>query len=453
MTRATASVISDEQKQALVQDLIECKAKLLDQSKVMKQLKEAHEVQLVAVSRQLLELECGLRKRERELCAILQQRDRVIREQSHIIRFLTKKTGTKRRDIRSLADEAAAKIPQWTDQAVDTAKLAKVTSGGMKPDSAGNSVSQTTKSICKQQAKSGTATTTRAGVANTSSEVTLTSILESESENDSAVILDDLASPTSKSSSSGCVSRSVSDVMSSETELEKVKDSSPFESPNYRGFLLRHGSYERYKIRSRMQQLHQQQHPHDFPTSAASTGVQKYSNQVTANATLPRNRKKVHKSEQRELDRRQNFGNFSKSATDLSSPMTKNASTTVIVINDSSNVISGLSGGLSSSSLVGGGGGSSNETTTGPCKSNNSHRTVTKPRDVKNKSNNRTKMVLKTTTTTMTASTTTSVASPPNSKSPSPPMFVTSDKFIQQSGSVYCSLYGIDMSEDEVSYA
>ena len=240
--------------------------------------------------------------------------------------------------------------------------------------------------------------------------------------------------------------------MSSETELEKVKDSSPFESPNYRGFLLRHGSYERYKIRSRMQQLHQQQHPHDFPTSAASTVVQKYSNQVTANATLPRNRKKVHKSEQRELDRRQNFGNFSKSATDLSSPMTKNASTTVIVINDSSNVISGLSGGLSSSSLVGGGGGS-NETTTGPCKSNNSHRTVTKPRDVKNKSNNRTKMVLKTTTTTMTASTTTSVASPPNSKSPSPPMFVTSDKFIQQSGSVYCSLYGIDMSEDEVSYA
>ena len=53
MTRA-AAVISDEQKQALVHDLIECKAKLFDQSKAMKQLKEAHEVQLVAVSRQLL---------------------------------------------------------------------------------------------------------------------------------------------------------------------------------------------------------------------------------------------------------------------------------------------------------------------------------------------------------------------------------------------------------------
>ena len=63
----------------------------------------------------------------------------------------------------------------------------------------------------------------------------------------------------------------------------------------------------------------------------------------------------------------------------------------------------------------------------------NSHRSVTKPRDVKNKSN-RTKMILK--------------MSPPNSKSPSPPMIVPTDKFIQQSGSVYCSLYG-DMSEDD----
>ena len=104
----------------------------------MKQLKEAHEVQLVAVSRQLLELECGLRKRERELCAILQQRDRVIREQSHIIRFLTKKTGkTKTKAIRSLADEAAAKIPQWSSSSTSSSssdktpfdKAAKVVKG------------------------------------------------------------------------------------------------------------------------------------------------------------------------------------------------------------------------------------------------------------------------------------------------------------------------------------
>ena len=224
------SRISDDQKQILVQDLIECRSKLFQQSKAMKQLKEAHEVQLVALSRQLLELECGLRKRERELCSILKQRDGVIREQSHIIRFLTKKTGTKRRDILSLADEAVAKIPQIFPE---------------------------TKKMTKSK-----------------SEVALTSILESESENDSAVILDDLASPTSKSSSN--VSRSVSDVMSS-PELEEKSppdhSSTPFASPNYRGFLLRHGSYERYKIRSRMNQIHHHHHPDG-----------QYSAQVTANA-------------------------------------------------------------------------------------------------------------------------------------------------------------------------
>ena len=97
------------------------------------------------------------------------------------------------------------------------------------------------------------------------SEITLTSILESESENDSAVILDELASPTSTASKS--VSRSVSDVMSSEPELvinagDKNSPISGSGGSNYRGFLLRHGSYERYKIRSRMQHLQQNHHQH-----------------------------------------------------------------------------------------------------------------------------------------------------------------------------------------------
>jgi hypothetical protein len=67
------------------------------------------------------------------------------------------------------------------------------------------------------------------------------------------------------------------------------------------------------------------------------------------------------------------------------------------------------------------------------------YRNVTKPRDVKNKSN-RTKMILKMN------------SSPTNSKSPSPPILITStDKFVQQSGSVYCSLFGDDLmiSDDE----
>ena len=117
------------------------------------------------------------------------------------------------------------------------------------------------------------------------SEITLTSILESESENDSAVILDELASPTSASKS---VSRSVSDVMSSEPELVNDKNS-PFASSNYRGFLLRHGSYERYKIRSRMQQL--QNHQHHQQHGGHSHHRAEYA-QIAANATLPRNKKK-----------------------------------------------------------------------------------------------------------------------------------------------------------------
>ena len=152
-----AGALDEEQRQVLVEDWITCKNQLLEQSRTMKQLKEAHEVQLVSLSRQLLELECGLRKRERELCSILKQRDQVIREQNGIIQFLTKKTGNKgSTDIVSLADEAAAKIPQWNNAD-----------------------------------KKETGVTESAS----SNEVALASILESESENDSAVIIDDLSSP------------------------------------------------------------------------------------------------------------------------------------------------------------------------------------------------------------------------------------------------------------------
>ena len=159
----------------------------------MKKLKEAHEAQLVALSRQLLELECGLRKRERELCADLQQRDRVIREQAHIIQFLTKKTGTKRSDILTLADEAVAKIPQWNQNNAEQ--------GEGKTSNSDNKDKRPPVLITKAK-----------------SEITLTSILESESENDSAIILDDMASPTSTASKS--VSRSVSDVMSAASSAE-----------------------------------------------------------------------------------------------------------------------------------------------------------------------------------------------------------------------------------------
>ena len=445
----------------------------------------------------LLELECGLRKRERELVSILQQRDRKIMEQSHIIRFLTKKTGKTKTKIRSLADEAAAKIPQWSSTATAAAAVDHIlekTKGGNAAKAVtphqpvggggGSAVTQITPGSSKSNSKKPVETS--------SAEVTLSSIMESEeSENDSAVILDELASPTSKSSSSGCVSRSVSDVMSSEAELEKTNlpEISPFASPNYRGFLLRHGSYERYKIRSRMQQISHAGQPHHDPNAAQDTTskeiYQEYSNQVTANATLPRNRKqKNRKAEQRELlDSRQT----SLSAQDLSQSVTKapnisNAAigngngvagtgntTTVIVINgcnnNNSNIKSSQNGQINAINSANSNNNNTNiEASSTHCKAaSNSHRTVTKPRDVKNKSNNRTsKMQILKTTTTSTTMTTTVRQLPDDCKPPSPPpmgshlgspMIVTSDKFIQQSGSVYCSLYGIDMSEDELSYA
>lgn len=445
----------------------------------------------------LLELECGLRKRERELVSILQQRDRKIMEQSHIIRFLTKKTGKTKTKIRSLADEAAAKIPQWSSTATAAAAVDHI----LEKTKGGNAAKAVTPhqpvgggggSAVTQITPGGSKSNSKKPVETSSAEVTLSSIMESEeSENDSAVILDELASPTSKSSSSGCVSRSVSDVMSSEAELEKTNlpEISPFASPNYRGFLLRHGSYERYKIRSRMQQISHAGQPHHDPNAAQDTTskeiYQEYSNQVTANATLPRNRKqKNRKAEQRELlDSRQT----SLSAQDLSQSVTKapnisNATagigngvagsgntTTVIVINgcnnNNSNIKSSQNGQINAINSANSNNNNTNiEASSTHCKAaSNSHRTVTKPRDVKNKSNNRTsKMQILKTTTTSTTMTTTVRQLPDDCKPPSPPpmgshlgspMIVTSDKFIQQSGSVYCSLYGIDMSEDELSYA
>ena len=444
------------------------------------------------VMNSLLELECGLRKRERELVSILQQRDRKIMEQSHIIRFLTKKTGKTKTKIRSLADEAAAKIPQWSSAAAAAVDqvLEKTKSGGAtKAATPHQPVGGGGSAVTQINPGGGGKSNSKKPVETSSAEVTLSSIMESEeSENDSAVILDELASPTSKSSSSGCVSRSVSDVMSSEAELEKTNlpEISPFASPNYRGFLLRHGSYERYKIRSRMQQISHAGQPHHDPNAADTTSkeiYQEYSNQVTANATLPRNRKqKNRKAEQRELlDSRQT----SLSAQDLSQSVTKapnisNATTgtgngvagtgnttTVIVINgcNNSNIKSSQNGQINAINSANSNNNNNIEASSTHCKAaSNSHRTVTKPRDVKNKSNNRTSkmQILKTTTTSATLTTTTVRQLSDDCKPPSPPpmgshlgshMIVTSDKFIQQSGSVYCSLYGIDMSEDELSYA
>ena len=390
----TGGVLDEKQRQALVQDWLACKSQLMDQSRQMRQCKEDHEIQLVTLSRQLLELECGLRKRERELCSILQQRERVIREQAHIIQFLSQKSQQLQRgqpqkstDIFSLASQAVSKIPQFdVENAIDTATRK---TKNLKP---------------KSQATAEVAVSQEA----TNEEANLTSILESESENDSAVIIDSDNLTATSGTSPNSVSRSVSDVMSSEasSEAEKSSPHSPFASPNYRGFLLRHGSYERYKIRSmRLQHMHHQMAGGDDAAESTSIRPKKetYSNQVLANATLPRNRKK------------------SKTFMNLEAEAEAEKCTTVIVINGTASAANeAVAPSASVSPSVAG-----HAAGTG---SVNNHRNVMKPRDVKNKS---------------------------KSYKLNPKLPAKDNKFIlQQSGSVYCStLYG-ELSEDEhISFA
>lgn len=373
-----------EQRQMLAEELVECRTNLVSQNKSMQQLKEAHELQLLEVSRQLLELEFGLRKRERELCLAIRQRDNVIRQQANVIRFLAKKTGTKRRDILSLASEAEAKIPQ------------------LEPESKPLS------------------TTSVSGVNRTE----LTSILESESENDSAIILDD-ASPTSTAKTSG-VSRSVSDVTSpadsppeaevptvsvvTDDEDEDHGQQSPFASAHYRGFLLRHGSYERYKIRSRMQQM---------PAKDSDLA------QVAATATLPRS-----KTNQR-----------------------NGAHLHVQAVSTSHHQLLSVGTGSSTVIVVGGNNGNSPPLTR---QTSSNHRNVTKPRDVKNRSSTKKKSeqgIIRTRNiSSLSVSPSPSLSLTP-SLSPSPPLITDHlQEYVQKGGSVFCSPFFVD-SEDSQSLA
>ena len=258
-----------------------CRAELDAKEATIQSLKSSHEKILAAIFRQLFDLEVGLRRKEKELTTALLQREKVIREQSYLIKVLGAKVGAKRADIRQLCDEAKAKIPQV--ESIETTM---------------------------------TTTSTRAvdGRKNVSlSNIELTSIVESCSENDSdsAIMVDDerllqQSSPEMSTTTlprmrrktshrhAKSISRSVSDVVSavlspdSSSHHDDIVDddrgdynantglghafSTPhicsndafvdddddndemfngFDSAHYRGFLLRHGSYERYKIRTK----------------------------------------------------------------------------------------------------------------------------------------------------------------------------------------------------------
>ena len=97
----------------LAKELIETRAILNLQQIKAKTMREEHESQLRILCRQLLDLESGLRKTERELKIEIQHKDKKLKEQASLIELLVKKnSSTKCRDIKDLCDEAVAKIPQ-----------------------------------------------------------------------------------------------------------------------------------------------------------------------------------------------------------------------------------------------------------------------------------------------------------------------------------------------------
>ena len=363
----------------------------------------------------MMSFECGLRRKQRELGVAIQQRDRIIREQALVIRFLAEKTGNKTRKISDLKNEAMAKIPQIVTKDNDD----------IKKKSNHNPKHLTTIRVTGGGGGGGGGPTSSSFPNSLGTE--LTSILETGSENDgdsdSAIILDDsLASTLSSSSSSNgtssdhlspsslsssesrrChlrrISRSVSDVMSvslmsegsgpnsssgnnlddddddddddDEGDLEEENHSADKssagslsdpedlqnpcsfdrESAHYRGFLLRHGSYERYKVRSlRLKKTT------TFKELTAGGGR----NNSNSNNHLVINNKLAAKKKPRKVT---------------------NERTGIHLHHTNDTSLSGSLGSLSNSSSVSS---PTSSTSSRPQPSIN-HRSVTKPRDVKNR--------------------------------------------------------------------
>ena len=102
-------------RRRLCELLSESRSALDLHQRALRRARGEHEAQLASLCGQMMSLECGLRRKERELTAALRQRDRVIKEQECIIKFLFEKTGCARggkRSIANLEDQALAKIPQ-----------------------------------------------------------------------------------------------------------------------------------------------------------------------------------------------------------------------------------------------------------------------------------------------------------------------------------------------------
>ena len=221
----------------LAKELIETRAHLNVQHIQVRKMRDEHESQLKVLCRQLLNLESGLRKTERELKQDIQQKDKKIQEQENIIEFLVKKSNTKCRDIKDLCEEAVAKIPQIqpildsvevvTDRNQSDSnasniqrRLSDTIIVNVKHQVSPNHENEDDLEVSKKQPNNRVSTNKQ----------DLTSIYEySDSQNDndsdSAIIIDDrlMSSSLQRSQYKG-ISRSISDVVSciSSTPLKDV---------------------------------------------------------------------------------------------------------------------------------------------------------------------------------------------------------------------------------------
>ncbi len=213
--------------------LCDCRLALASAERQLRRARTERDEQLAALCRQMMGLECGLRRSQRQLGAAIHRRDVLIREQASIIRFLLSKNNSAG-DIGQMVDEAAAKIPQL---AVNIGE-----------DGGGESNDNVTR-IHVSGGEGG--------------------IIGSD-DSDSAIIADDVdgGSGGGGSGSGGgrlsrLVSRSVSDVTTCDREEEEEEEeeedveeldisshSEPeqYESPSD---FSRKGSYERFKVRGK----------------------------------------------------------------------------------------------------------------------------------------------------------------------------------------------------------
>lgn len=247
-----------------------CRQQLSEKESKLSQLRGQREEQLAQLCVQIMSLEVGLRRRERELKGALQQRERIIREQAAVIRFLMRKNG--RKTISGIKDQALAKIPQIVDDGEDN-----------QEDRRDEEEEEEDKDFVKESNNVTTIRVTGADLS-TRRRRRKSGCLSRVSENDdsdSAILLDDDNVSSSVSSPSSCfggqlskgISRSVSDVVSavnnsatssssssgvsdtlgsnascslSDTEADEELLRDPF-GAQYKSFLLRRGSYERFK--------------------------------------------------------------------------------------------------------------------------------------------------------------------------------------------------------------